>query len=164
MAFLTIVRSYRNVLMALLVVSTLTTSCKKSGGSDPDIDPREQYVGTYDGDYRITIYIGSDGLTPDVGKINVAVTKASNPKEMYFDMSYDGNVKERVTAELNGDTFTIIDKKTDQITLTPTNRVNSDYAATGSFTSTQLLLNASANALRNGTQYSKKYDIIATRK
>jgi hypothetical protein len=46
------IRSFRNALLAIVLVASLTTACKKSGIGGGDVDPRDQYVGTYDGGYQ----------------------------------------------------------------------------------------------------------------
>ena len=155
------VRQFRNVLMVLLVMGSLITACKKSGGSD--VDPRDQYVGTYEGQFRITINIGADALSSEGGASTTTITKGANPKEIYLETVYNNSYTEKVTAELNSPNFTVIDKNSDQITLNNT-KITSDYNATGVFEKNQFAYSASAKALRNGTQYSKTYEITGTRK
>lgn len=169
MATSSVLRSFRTLLIAALVISGLTTACKKSGGSDPDIDPRDQYVGSYSGTYRNTIYIVEDIFgEPKAGTATATVTKGSNPKEIYIevltagDRTGDKNLK--VTAELDGVNFTVIDKNTDTIPIG--NAVNSDYTASGVFdpNTKQISYSSVARALRNGAQYRQTYEIVGTKK
>lgn len=155
------VRLSRNALMLLLVVGLLTTSCKKSGGSD--LDPRDQYVGTYEGQFRITINIGADALASEGGASTTTITKGANPNEIYLETVYNKSYTEKVTAQLDGTNFMVTDKNTDQITINNT-KITSDYNATGVFDKNQFAYSASAKALRNGTQYSKTYEITGTKK
>ncbi|GAB4022529.1 hypothetical protein [Spirosoma koreense] len=163
------VRSLRNLLLAALFISGLTTACKKSGGSDPTVDPRDQYVGTYTGTYRNTIYIVADIFgSPRAGDATATITKGSNAKEIYIelvtagDITGDRNLK--VTAELDGVNFTVIDKNTDTIPIG--NPVGSDYTASGVFDPNTKTFSYSsvANGLRNGAQYKQTYEVVATKK
>ncbi|AUD04400.1 hypothetical protein [Spirosoma pollinicola] len=165
------VRSLRTIVLVLFVIGSLTTACKKSGGAD-DVDPRDQYAGTYVGTSRRTFYVSADIFQgPIPGVSTTTVTKASNPKEIYientvvFNGGFTGGYTVKVTAELDGSTFTVIDKSTDQIDL-PSGKVDSDYTATGVFdTSTkQIVYSSTARALRNGAQYSRTDETTSTLK
>lgn len=168
MATLNLVRSFRTLLLAVLVVGGLTTACKKSGGSDPEIDPRDQYVGTYTGTYRNTIYFVEDGDLYD-GTSTITITKGSNSKEIYLEVvtagDINGDKKLNVTAELDGVNFIVIDKNTDTIPIRK-NPVSSDYTASGVFDpNTKLVSYTSvARAVRNGAQYRQTYEITGTKK
>ncbi|UFH53857.1 hypothetical protein [Spirosoma sp. KNUC1025] len=162
------VRTFRNLFIIALAVSSLTTACKKSGGSDPEIDPRDQYVGTYAGTYRNTIYIVADIFgEPRSGTARINVTKGSNPKEIYIELVTTGDINGdrtlKVTAELDGVNYTVIDKNTDSIPIG--NPVTSDYTASGVFdpNTKQFTYASVANALRNGAQYKQTYEILGTK-
>lgn len=169
MATSNFVYSFRTLLLALLVVGGLMTSCKKSGGSDPEIDPRDQYVGTYTGTYRNTIYVVEDIVSgPKAGTATTTITKGSNPKEIYLEIvtvgDINGDKKLNVTADLDGVNFAVIDKNTDVIPLP--RPLDSDYTASGVFDpSTKLFSYSSvARAVRNGAQYRQTYEITGTKK
>ena len=168
MATSNLIHSFRTLLLALLVVGGLTTSCKKSGGSDPEIDPRDQYVGTYTGNYRNTIYVVEDIASgPRAGTATATITKGSNPKEIYLEIvtasDINGDKKLNVTAELDGVNFAVIDKTTDTIPIG--NPVSSDYTASGVFDPNTKLFSYSsvARAVRNGAQYRQTYEITCTK-
>ena len=165
------VRSSRNALFALLVISSITTACKKSG-SGADVDPRDQYVGSYTGTSRRTFYVSADIFQgPIPGASTITVTKASDAKQIYiettvvFNGGFTGGYSLKVTAELDGSNFSVIDKTTDQIAL-PSGSVDSDYTATGVFDAStkQMVYSATARALRNGAQYSRTDEITNTLK
>lgn len=163
------VRSFRQLLLVMLVIGGLTTACKKSGGSDPDIDLRDQYVGTYVGTYRNSIYNVEDLYDePRAGTATATITKGSNPKEIYIQLvttgDRTGDRTLNVTADLDGVNFAVIDKNTDTIPLP--RPADSDYSATGVFDpSTKLFSYSSvARATRNGAQYKQTYEIVATKK
>lgn len=165
------VRSLRNTFLALVAIGSLTTACKKSDGT-ADVDPRDQFVGTYAGTTRRTFYVSADIFQgPMPGASTTTVTKASNPKEIYientivFNGGFTGGYTVKATAELDGTNFTVIDKTTDQIDL-PSGSVASDYTATGVFdTSTkQIVYSSTARALRNGAQYSRTDETTGTLK
>ncbi|GAB4032036.1 hypothetical protein GCM10028774_11480 [Spirosoma jeollabukense] len=153
----------------MLVIGGLTTACKKSGGSDPDIDLRDQYVGTYTGTYRNSIYNVEDLYDePKAGTATATITKGSNPKEIYIQLvttgDRTGDRTLNVTADLDGVNFAVIDKNTDTIPLP--RPVDSDYSATGVFDPNTKLFSYSsvARATRNGAQYKQTYEIVATKK
>ncbi|GAB3736309.1 hypothetical protein [Spirosoma lituiforme] len=165
------VPSLRNAFLTLLILGSLTTACKKSGGADA-VDPRDQYVGTYVGDSRRTIYVVADILQgPIPGVATTTITKGSNSKELYIETTvannggFTGGYTLRVTAEVDESTFTVIDKSTDQIEL-PSGKIDSDYTATGAFDTSkkQFVYSATARALRNGAQYSRTDEITSTLK
>jgi hypothetical protein len=165
------VRSLRNTIFALMILGSLTTACKKSGGADA-VDPRDQYVGTYTGTARRTFYVSADIFQgPIPGVSTTTITKGSNSKEIYIETTvvnnggFTGGYTLKVTGELNGANFTVIDKSSDQIEL-PSGKVDSDYTATGVFdTSTkQFVYSSTARALRNGAQYSRTDEITSTLK
>lgn len=171
MATYTAAQSLRTTFLALFVIGSLTTSCKKSDVT-ADVDPRDQYVGTYAGTSRRTYYVSADIFQgPMPGASTTTITKASNPKEIYientvaFNGGFTGGYTVKVTAELKGTNFTVIDKSTDQIEL-PSGKVDSDYTATGVFdTSTkQMVYSSTARALRNGAQYSRTDETTSTLK
>lgn len=163
------VRSFRNLLVALLVISGLTTACKKSGGTDPEIDLRDQYVGTYVGTYRNSIYNVEDLYDePKAGTATVTITKGSNPKEIYVEIltagDRTGDRTLKVTAELDGVNFTVNDKNTDTIPLPRS--VDGDYTASGVFDPNARLFSYSSvtRATRNGAQYRQTYEVVSTKK
>ncbi|MFD2933108.1 hypothetical protein [Spirosoma flavum] len=165
------VRSFRTTFLALFVIGSLTTACKKSGSAS-DVDPRDQYVGTYAGTSRRTLYVSADIFQgPIPGVSTTTVTKASNAHELYientvvYNNGFTGGYTERVTATLTGVNFTVIDKASDQIEL-PSGKVDSDYTATGVFDAStkQLVYSATARALRNGAQYSRTDEITSAKK
>ncbi|WP_420148311.1 hypothetical protein [Spirosoma sp.] len=161
-------RSIRNLLLSVLAIASLTTACKKSGGTDAEIDPRDQYVGTYAGTYRNTLYIVADIFgEPRSGTATATITKGSNPKEIYIELKTAGDLtgdrSMKVTAELDGVNFKVIDKNTDAIPIG--NPITSDYTASGVFdpNSKQFSYASVANALRNGAQYKQTYEVVATK-
>ena len=154
------VRSLRLSLLALLLIGSLTTACKKSGGGN-DVDPRDQYVGTYIGSnrgYQSIITIGTVPFDPEYGTTNLTVSKGSNPKEIYIE---DSKLSLKVTAELDGVNFTVIDKNSGQIFVPPSNTYTGPYTATGVFGKDQasgksaIAMTATTEALKNGTAIRK---------
>jgi hypothetical protein len=165
-------RPFRSAVLALALIASLTTACKKSGLGGADVDPRDQYVGKYDGTSRRTYYVSADIFQgPIPGTSTTNVTKSSNPGEIYientvvFNGGYTGGYTVRVTATLDGPNFTVIDKQADQLELL-NGKVTSDYAATGTFDAAtkQFVYSATARALRNGAQYTRTDEITNTRK
>ena len=164
------IRSYFGVVMALVLLGSLTTSCKKKGGSDADIDPREQYVGTYAGGdrgYQSVIAIGALQFNPEFGPTTITVSKSSNPKEIYIESASQAL---KVTAELTGENFTVIDKNSNQIFVPPNNNYTGSYKATGVFGKDQtsgnlaIVLTATTETLKDGTAIRKVETYNGTKK
>lgn len=171
MATLNAVRSLRKLFVFTLVVGSLTTACKQSG-SGSDVDPRDQYVGVYeggDGAYNSTITIGTFPIT-ERGSTTITVTKSANPKEVYLDIS---NRPMKVTAELNGANFTVVDRTSDQLTINVNgqrNVLDGNFSATGTFGTDQasgkdaIVINAVTETLQLGTTIRRTEAINGTRK
>lgn len=160
------IRHFTNLLLTLLVVGLFTTACKKSGGSDDDVDPRDQYVGAYEGEYNAAIQIANgDPLLPEVGTATISITKSGNAKEIYLDILFNNTTPERLTAELNGTSFTVIDKKQDKIVLNTTT-IDAQYSATGVFDGSkkEVAISTTSEGLRGGLTYTKRGAITGTMK
>lgn len=163
------IRSLRNLFILVFVIGSLTTACKKNGGSGSDPDPRDQYVGTYSGTYRNTIYFAEDIYgSPQSDSAMISITKGSNPEEIYIDMTLNqgrlGPHMLKVTAKLTGMNFMVVDKNTDTIPIG--NPVNADYTASGVFdpNTKQFSYSSVSRGLRNGAAYKQTYEIVATKK
>ncbi|GAB3032890.1 hypothetical protein [Spirosoma pulveris] len=154
------VRSFRNSILALAFLGLLTTACKKSGGVD-DVDPRDQYIGTYEGGYQSVIRFGGAELKPETGTTTVTVTKSSNAKEIYIDIK--GNRPYQVTAELNGASFNVIDRTQDQIYVQGTT-FTGNYSATGVFDKNQFAMSTTTETLQGGTVISRAESIMGVKK
>ncbi|WP_345263590.1 hypothetical protein [Nibrella viscosa] len=151
-------RSLTLFFVLLLAVS----ACKLKNGRE-DVDPREQYVGTFAGGYQAVIRIGSSELDPESGNATITVAKGANPKEIALDLVM-GQVTERLTAEVNGADFTIIDKKQDRFSINNT-VIEGQYSATGKFVNAnEIVIQTQAGAVRGGVQYVKSGSISGTRK
>ncbi len=167
-------RSIRTALLVTALIGSLTTACKKSGLGGADVDPRDQYVGTYEGGaggYQSRITFGTFP-TDETGPATIIVTKGDNPKEIYLDVSS----KPRMTAKLDDaslSNFSVIDKSTDQINLVINGKqftLNSNYSATGVFGKDQatgketVVINTTAETLQSGTTVRRAETIVGTRK
>ena len=166
------IRSVRKALLAVALIVSVTTGCKKSGLGGADVDPRDQYLGTYAGTSRRTLYVSADIFQgPIPGTSTTTISKSLNANEVYIENTvvynggFTGGYTVKVTATLDGTNFTVIDKRTDQIDL-PNGKVDSDYAATGVFDANtkQIVYSSTARALRNGAQYSRTDEITSTKK
>ncbi|WP_338870046.1 hypothetical protein WBJ53_21725 [Spirosoma sp. SC4-14] len=162
-------RSLRTLFVAITLVGSLTTGCKKSG-SGSDVDPRDQYVGTYDGGaqgYQSVISLGSIALNPEYGATTIVVTKGANANEIYIEASEQSY---KVTAELSGSSFTVIDKTSGQIFIPPSNTYTGDYKATGVFgvdqatTKKAIAITATTETLKDGTSVKKTETYTGTLK
>lgn len=163
-------RSLRNLLVAFTVIGLLTTACKKSGSGGSDVDPRDQYVGTYDGGdrgYQSVITLGTLPLNPEYGATSIVVTKGANPNELYIEA---GQQSYKVTAELSGSTFTVIDKTSGQIFIPPSNTYTGAYKANGIFDvdpstgKKTMVITATTETLKDGTSVKRVETFVGTKK
>ncbi|MEZ0611491.1 hypothetical protein ACAW74_23470 [Fibrella sp. WM1] len=121
--------------LLLFVCAGLFASCKKSGGGDviTPVDPRDRMVGAYAVGYNIRITFAGKELNPESNSGTVTVSKnTQQASQLYIDFDFPGT-KERVTAELSGNNFTVVDKKTEAIILNGTT-FTGQYSATGQIT------------------------------
>ena len=162
-----VARSTRFTLLALLIIGSLVTGCKKSGGTDPDVDPRDQVVGTYNGGFSIVITAGTFAGNPETGTAVSTVTKSSSPKQIVVENNYaNGGYIEKVTAELQSDgTYLVIDKKTDQITALG-KTLDADYTGSAVFdvASSQFSYTSTARVLQTGTEVKRVNIVTGTKK
>ncbi|GAB3997300.1 hypothetical protein GCM10028807_42130 [Spirosoma daeguense] len=158
-----VVRSFRATFLAILLTSVFVSGCKKNGGSEVDL--RDQYVGTYEGGYQSSIKIATLEFPPETGTTSVIVTKGANPKEIYIEVKLNRPFK--VTAELEGNSFTIIDRSRDQVTINVNGKSTNyegDFRATGVFDKNQIAITTTTETVQTGATISRIEAITGTRK
>ncbi len=159
------IRSYSVVAMALFLLVSLTTSCKKIGGTDPDIDPRAQYVGTYEGGISSSLNVGGfEGVT-QTGSATTVVTSAPNPRELYVEVnsSLGRPTPLKLTAELTDKGFTVIDRKTDQMNVLG-KVVEGTFTAMGVLAGKELAITITTEGLSTGTAVKRNESVSGTKK
>ncbi len=157
------VRNFRNALLALLTIGLLTTSCKKSGGSD-NVDPRDQYVGVYDGGYQASTLVNNSLETSrETGTMQITVSKAQPANQLYIELLFNNTTKQTVTAELSNATFTIIDKNSEPFVFDG-KTYTANYTATGVFADKAIAINTTTETLQSGITLSKQISITGTLK
>jgi hypothetical protein len=93
------------------------------------------------------------------------VTKAANGNEVYLDKNYDnGGYTERVTAQLTGSTFKIIDKTRGIIRLNAITQVEGDYSSQGVLENNQIAMTSVTEARQSGAVVRLAESVNATRK
>ncbi len=158
------VRSLRTSLLALLIIGSLTTACKKSGGVD-DVDPRDQYVGVYDGGYQASTLINNSlESNRESGTVQITVSKAQAANQIYLELLFNGTSKQNVTAELSEKNFTVIDKQTESLVFDGKTYANAQYTATGQFVDKTIVINTTTQILQSGVTLSKQGSISGTLK
>ncbi|QKZ14997.1 hypothetical protein [Spirosoma sp. KUDC1026] len=156
--------SFRNVFIALLVIGSLATGCKRLG-SESDVDPREQYLGTYSGGAQISTNVGGFEYNPESYSMVVTVTKAANDNEIYLDKNYNnGALTERVTAQLTGTTFKVIDKTRNIIRVNGNTQVEGDYSSQGVLENNTIAMTSVTEARQSGAVVRLVESVNATRK
>ena len=164
-----IARSPWFTLFALFIVSSLVTGCKNSSSTDPDIDPRDQILGTYSGGFSVTISIASLVGNPETGTSVTTITKASSSKQILVENNYaNGGYIEKVTAELQSDgSYLVIDKKADQINVAALGKkLDSDYTGSAVFdvSNGTFAYTSTARAMQTGTEVKRVNTLTGTRK
>lgn len=158
------IRSVRNALVAVALLVTLTTACKKSGLGGADVDPRNQYVGTYEGGYQTSTLINNSlESNRESGKITITVTKSETANQFYLDLLFNGVTSQKLTAELVGNAFTVIDKQSETLSFDGKS-YTAKYTATGQFTEKVITLNTVTETLQSGVTLSRRGDISGTKK
>lgn len=158
------IRQVRNALAAVALLVTLTTACKKSGLGGADVDPRNQYVGTYEGGYQASTLINNSlESNRESGKITITVTKSETANQFYLDLLFNGVTNQKLTAELVGNAFTVIDKQSETLSFDGKN-YTAKYTATGQFTDKVITLNTVTETLQSGVTLSRRGDISGTKK
>lgn len=157
-----------NFLYCVLLLGALA-SCKQSGGGmDAQIDPRDQYVGSYQGGYSGQVTTGSFVSSIFSGSALITVEKATAPKEVTLTVVYNKGQafenSEKLTAELTARKFVIIDKRIEKVTSGPTT-YELPYTATGEFTEkSQFVMTTSSEIERGGTTLKKVAGITGEKK
>lgn len=149
--------------LTLFFVLLLGISACKTKNTEEDVDPRDQYVGTYEGGYQSQILLNNYGFNPETGKLNIKVSKASNPKEIYLELVFPA-ATEKLTAEMDNNKFTVIDKKQESITVL-SETVVAKYTATGTFPSAkEITINTVAGGVLGSNEIKRTGSITGTRK
>ncbi|WP_020602464.1 hypothetical protein [Spirosoma spitsbergense] len=158
------VRSLRTSLLALLIIGSLTTACKKSGGVD-GVDPRDQYVGVYDGGYQASTLVNNSlESNRESGTVKITVSKAQAMNQLYLELFFNNATKQNVTAELSEKTFTVIDKQTESLVFDGKTYANAKYTATGQFIDKTIVMNTTTETLQSGVTLSRQGSITGTMK
>ena len=159
------IRSFRNALLAIVLVGSLTTACKKSGIGGGDVDPRDQYIGTYDGGYQASNLINNSlESSRESGKVTVTITKSEVANQFYIDLVFNGAASQKLTAELTNNTFTVIDKQSETLVFDGKTYANAKYTATGQFVEKDFLMNTVTETLQSSVTLSRRGSITGTKK
>lgn len=158
------VRSLQLSFLALLLIGSLTTACKKSGGVDA-VDPRNQYVGTYEGGYQSSKLVNNSlESSRETGTVKITVTKAQPENQLYLELLFNGTTKQNLTAELTEKSFIVIDKTTESLLFDGKIYPNAKYTATGQFVEKTIVINTTTEVLQSGVTLSQQGSITGTLK
>ena len=163
-------RPLRNLFLALCFIGFCTTACKKAGSGSGEIDPRDQYVGTYDGGYTTqTLLNNALPYSDEAGKVTIAVSKSQAIDELYLDFTFNSTTKERRTAQLTENKFTITDKQSETIYFGTDSKgspvgYDAAYTANGQFTENNLLITTKSEARAVSQLLTKNGSITCTKK
>jgi hypothetical protein len=158
------IRSVRSALLVIAVIGSLTTGCKNSGIGGSDVDPRDQYVGTYDGGYQASTLVNNSlESNRESGKITITVSKSEVANQFYLDLLFNGVTSQKLTAELSNNTFTVIDKQSETLLFDGKN-YPAKYTATGQFAEKDIVVNTVTETLQSGITLSRRGSLTGTKK
>jgi hypothetical protein len=120
-------------LLLLLSIASLS-ACKKGTGTDvvTPVDPREQLVGTYSMQGTIRRSSPPFELPPDQTNGTLTVTKATESDQIKIEINMP-DFKKSLTAKLDKNTFTVLDKITETVSIESLVREANVTSATGEF-------------------------------
>ncbi|WP_234734225.1 hypothetical protein [Tellurirhabdus bombi] len=135
-----------------LLVLVFAFSCKSK--NKDDVNPREQYVGTYDVAYTASTLVGTLPFNPNErGNGQVVVSAGNAADELKFDISFPAYT-ETIMAKLSGGTF--VWEKQKDILKVGAGSYDADYSASGEFRGANLIINARAETTTpDGTKIVK---------
>ncbi|GAB2580193.1 hypothetical protein [Spirosoma areae] len=156
--------SFRSTLLALLIIGSLVTACKKSGGVD-GVDPRDQYVGIYNGGYQASTLVNNSLETGrETGNVQITVTKAQSGNQLYLELLFNGLAKQTMTAELTETSFAVIDKQSEPLVFDGKTYADAKYTAKGQFVEKTIVINTTTETLQSGITLSRQGSISGTLK
>ncbi len=157
-------RSIRTVLLVTALIGSLTTACKKSGLGGADVDPRDQYVGAYEGGYQAASTVNNAlPYDEESGTITINVLKSQVANQLYIELVFNGTNKQNLTAELVNTEFKVIDKQNEPIKFNGRN-FDGQYSATGQFVEKAITINTVTETLQSGVTLTRRGSISGTRK
>lgn len=158
------IHSVRKALLALALLVSVTTACKKSGLGGADVDPRDQYVGTYEGGYQAASTVNNAlPYDEEAGTMAVTVSKSQAANQLYIELVFNATTKQNLTAELVNNEFKVIDKQNEPIKFNGRN-YDGQYSATGQFVEKAITINTVTETLQSGVTLTRRGSISGTRK
>ncbi|KAA9356791.1 hypothetical protein [Larkinella humicola] len=135
------------VVFFILVVGI--SSCKKSDSEAGNVDPREQYYGTYDIDYSSKTIIGSIDFNEDSGKGVLTFSKGDASNELKMTTEFPGFSTAMDVVKLDGTKFTL-NRTRDQMTL-GNKQYDAEFLGTGLFEGKLVTVTSVTTLNQNGT-------------
>jgi hypothetical protein len=158
------IRSIRKALLAVALIGLVTTGCKKSGIGGADVDPRDQYLGTYEGGYQASTLVNNSlESSRESGTLKITITKSEAINQFYIDLLFNGVTSQKLTGELSGDTFTVIDKQS-EVLLFDGKNYPGKYTATGQFVNKDIVINTVTETFQSGVTLSRRGSLTGTKK
>ncbi|GAB3271734.1 hypothetical protein GCM10027347_43180 [Larkinella harenae] len=96
------------LIVTLFILVLSISACKKGGSGSEDVDPREQYLGTYDVDYTTTTALaGFPEYGEGSGKASLTFAKGDATNELRMTIEFPGFSAKTEMVKLNGTQFTM---------------------------------------------------------
>jgi hypothetical protein len=164
--FLSIFQPLKNLkgTMRLIVVFFILvvgiSSCKKSDSEADNVDPREQYLGSYDIDYtsKTSVTPGFPEFSEDQGEGGVITfTKAEASNELNMTIEFPGFSKSTDVVKLSGTKFTI--NRTRNKMIFGNKEYDGEYMGSGLFEGKTLTVTAVTKLTPSGliVQWTQSY-------
>ncbi|GAB3324773.1 hypothetical protein GCM10027299_22210 [Larkinella ripae] len=145
------------LVVTLFILVLSISACKKGGSSAEEVDPREQYVGTYDIDYSsTTVILPSIKFNEETNKGTIAFTKGEGANEMSMVISFP-NFSATEIVKLSGTQFTM-NRTRDKMPFG--NKIyDAEFTGSGTFEGRNLTLTSITKLNEGGTvvQWNRAY-------
>jgi hypothetical protein len=145
------------LIVTLFILLLSVSACKKDSDAE-NVDPRDQYLGTYDVDYSSkTVIASAIDFSEDSGKGNITFTKGDAPNELKMAVIFDGFSSTTDVVKLSGTAFTMT-RTRDQLSFG--NKVyDAEFAGSGLFEGKNMTLTSVTKMNQSGTvvQWTRTY-------
>jgi hypothetical protein len=137
------------LIVLLFILALSFSSCKKDGSGAENVDPREQYLGTYDIDYSSKTIIGAIDFNEDSGKGTLTFVKGDAANELKMTTEFTNFSKTTDVVKLDGTKFTV-SRTRNQMTL-GNKQYDGEFLATGLFEGRLVTVTSVTTVNQNGT-------------
>ncbi|MFC5408181.1 hypothetical protein ACFPMF_02580 [Larkinella bovis] len=147
------------IIVTLFILLLSVSACKKGGSAAEDVDPREQYLGTYDIDYtsKTSVTPGWPTYSEDSGKGSLTFAKGDAANELRMTVEFPGFSTETDIVKLSGSQFTM--SKNRGSILFGNKKYDGEFVGTGLFEGKNVTLTTVTKVSQDGSllQWTQSY-------